>query len=349
MMLYRLSPSAGELGKLEPLPFLDAGDLQQREKDLENLLASHLLDVLFEDAPLLALFQERQFQDEADLYAANRNGDLVIFELKRGVAGEDAVLQAIGYAQRAGRWIFSELQRRYDVYLEKKGEKRLDLRQAHRDAFQLENPLEESSFNRRQHLYIVGSAANDRLIEAIDYWKNQGLSVEFLPYRIYEIGNEQYFEFISFPYDRHPNPAVPKGVIFGPEANSDATSLHNMLAKSRVAAYGNNKHVVEYLNPGDIVFFYDELEGIVATGVVSGPVCSDGQDDQYRDVRLLTPMPSSGTGMPPRMTPKQISKVTGKDFFWGKTIKLPYLDRDDVGRLLSEVRMPFPEVLRFKR
>jgi hypothetical protein len=69
MMLYRLSPGAAPLGKLEPLPFLDAGDLQQREKDLENLLASHLLDALFEDAPLLAIFQKRQFQAAADLYA----------------------------------------------------------------------------------------------------------------------------------------------------------------------------------------------------------------------------------------------------------------------------------------
>ncbi len=46
--------------------------------------------------------QERQLQSEADVYAINREGDLVIFELKRGLAGEDAVLQAIGYTQRAG-------------------------------------------------------------------------------------------------------------------------------------------------------------------------------------------------------------------------------------------------------
>jgi hypothetical protein len=80
---------------------------------------------------------------------------------------------------RAGRWVFSELQHRYEGYLEKKGQARQDLREAHRDAFQLKHPLEETSFNQRQHLYIVGSAANEQLIEAIDYWKNQGLSVEF--------------------------------------------------------------------------------------------------------------------------------------------------------------------------
>ncbi len=95
-MLYLLSPSNEGLGTLEPLPFLDASNLQGTEKDLENLLATHLLDVLFEGAPLLPIFQERQLQSEADLYAINREGDLVIFELKRGLAGEDAVLQAIG-------------------------------------------------------------------------------------------------------------------------------------------------------------------------------------------------------------------------------------------------------------
>lgn len=180
-------------------------------------------------------------QAEADLYALDRNGNLVIFELKRGVAGEDAVLQAIGYAQRAGRWVLSELQRRYDAYLEKRGLARLDLRQAHLDALQLEHPLEPSNFNRRQHLYIVASAGNERLIEAIDYWKNQGLSVEFLPYRIYEIQGTRYFEFFSFPYDRHRNPATVKGVLFDTNRTYDEDSVWEMMEKSRVAAYGDLK------------------------------------------------------------------------------------------------------------
>jgi hypothetical protein len=47
--------------------------------------------------------------------------------------------------------------------------------------------------------------------------------------------------------------------------------LHReMVEKSRVAAYGDVKYVVEYLNPGDIVFFYHKGPGIVAAGEVSG-------------------------------------------------------------------------------
>ncbi len=213
-MLYLLSPSNEGLGTLKPLPFLDASDLQRTEKDLENLLATHLLDVLFEGAPLLPIFQERQLQSEADLYAINREGDLVIFELKRGLAGEDAVLQAIGYTQRAGRWVYSELNRRYQVYLQKRGLSPAEVRDAHKDAFQWDNPLEPTNFNRRQHLYVVGNAANDALIDAIHYWKTRGLSVEFLPYRIYDVGGTRYFEFFSFPYDRHRNPSADKGVRF---------------------------------------------------------------------------------------------------------------------------------------
>ena len=132
-----LSNTDQGLGTLEPLSFLNVDDLQRTEKDLENLLADHLMDVLFEDAALMTIFQERQLQAEADLYALNKAGDLVIFELKRGLAYEDAVLQAIRYAQDAGQWLYPELQHRYNVYLSKKDMSTTNLREAHRDAFQL--------------------------------------------------------------------------------------------------------------------------------------------------------------------------------------------------------------------
>ena len=81
-MLYKLSDTGPGLGTLEPLPFLNVDDLQKREKDLENLLADHLLEVLCEDEPLMPIFQERQLQAEADIYALNTAGDLVMALLR---------------------------------------------------------------------------------------------------------------------------------------------------------------------------------------------------------------------------------------------------------------------------
>ena len=341
-MLYKLSDTGHGLGALEPLSFLEVTDLQRTEKDLENLLADHLLDVLFEDAALMPIFQERQLQAEADVYALNKAGDLVIFELKRGLAYEDAVLQAIRYAQDAGQWLYPELQRRYDVHLRKKARKKAmsttDLREAHREAFQLESALPVSNFNCRQHLYIVGSAANEGLIRAIDYWKTQGLSVEFLPYRIYEIQGQQYFEFFSFPYDRHRNPATIKGVLFDTNRSYDEDAIWEMMEKARVAAYGDIKHVVEYLNPRDIVFYCHKGVGVIAAAEVTGPPRSeDDNDEEYRDVRFLTPVPSCDKGIQRAMTAAQVSQVTGRTFFWARTIKVPRLDRNEAQKLLAEL------------
>jgi hypothetical protein len=37
------------------------------------------------------------------------------------------------------------------------------------------------------------------------------------------------------------------------------------------------------------------------------------------------------------MTAAQVSQVTGKGFFWARTIKVPYLDRGEAQGLLSEL------------
>ncbi len=337
-MLYKLKTGGDGLGSLEPLPFLDASDLQKREKHLENLLAEHLLDVLFEDAALLPIFQQRQGQAAADLYALTIKGDLVIFELKRGVAGEDAVLQVIRYAQQAGRWTFSELQRRYTEYLQFRGLQEAALPSAHKEAFQLEHELLPSEFNRRQQLFVVGSAANVDLIEAVDYWKSRGLAVEFLPYRIYQIGDDSYFEFFSLPYDRHRNPATLKGVLFDTNRTYNEDAIWKMMEQSRVAAYDDVKYVVEYLNPRDIVFFCHERVGVVAAGEVLGPVKKEGTEEEYRDVVFLTQVPNRDVGIVRFMPASDVSRVTGKGFFWARTIKVPYLSREEAQNLLEELR-----------
>lgn len=337
-MLYKLMRNGDALGKLEPLPFFDVSELQKREKHLETLLAEHLLDVLFEDAALLPIFQERQLQAEADLYALNKNGDLVIFELKRGVAGEDAILQVIRYAQQAGRWTFGELERRYRKYPKDHGLKDTPLQEAHREAFQLEHALLPSEFNRRQQLFVVGSAANESLISAVDYWKAQGLSVEFLPYRIYRIGEQDYFEFYSFPYDHHRNPAAIKGVLFDTNRSYDENAIWEMMEKSRVSAYGSIKYVVEYLNPKDIVFFSHKWVGVVGAAEVVGAPKLEGEDEEYRDVRFLTPVPEREKGIVKSMPFWQVSQVTEKSFFWARTIKVPYLNRDEAQSLLQALK-----------
>ena len=201
----------------------------------------------------------------------------------------------------------------------------------------MSNSLQPSGFSKRQHLYIVGSAANDGLIDAIDYWKRQGLSIAFLPYRIYDIEGHWYFEFFSLPYDRHRNPAAVKGVLFDTNRSWDEDAIWEMMEKRRVAAYGDVKDVVEYLNVRDIVFFYHKWVGVVAAAEIVGPARVEGEDEKYRDVRLLSAIPSRGTDLR-AVSAADVSRVTGRSFFWARTIKVPYLGREEAQKLLEEVQ-----------
>jgi hypothetical protein len=291
--------------------------------------------VLFEDATLLPVFQERALQADADLYALNRSGDLLIFELKRGSAGADAMLQALRYGQDAGQWSYNTLEAKYRTY---SGDPGASLAQAHREAFQLERELPPADFNLRQRFIIVGNAANDALIDAVDHWKRHGLAVEFLPYRVYSIAGQHYFEFFALPYDRHHNPAAVRGLLFDTNRSWDEDAVWEMMEKRRVAAYGDVSYVVDYLNPRDIVFFSHRYLGLIAAAEVIGPAKDDGPEERYRDVRFLTPVPVRASGIAKYMPFSQVSAVTGKSFFWARTIKVPYLSRDEAQGLLSALQ-----------
>ena len=322
-MLYKLGSSDGKFDRLEPVAFKDFSSFGNREKDLEELIAKSILDVLFEDASLMPIFQERQYQAEADIYALNEKGELIIFELKRGAAGDAAVHQALRYAQDAGQWTYSKLQNKYQLYTGNN----VDLHLAHQEAFNLEHSLDAKELNSKQHLIIIGRAADDSLINAVDYWKRQGVSIDFLPYRIYELDGEKFFEFFALPYDKHKNPGDIKGVLFDTNRSYDEESIWYMMENKRVAAFGDAKRFVEYVYPGDIVFFSHKWNGLVAAGRIrKGNIKAPDDETLYRDVEFITPVPQRGR--PIKAMPfGTVSEITGKSFFWARTIKVPYLSK----------------------
>ena len=334
-MLYKLGSSNGKFDKLEPVAFKDFASFENLEKDLEELIAKSILDILFEDSSLMPIFQERQYQAEADIYALNEKGELIIFELKRESASEGAVHQALRYAQESGQWSYAKLQEKFRKYADIE----VDLTIAHQEAFNLEHALDAKEINTKQHLLVIGSAADDSLINAVDYWKKQGISIEFLPYRIYELGDEKYFEFFALPYDRHKNPSDTKGVLFDTNKSWDEDSIWYMMENCRVAAYGDAKRFVEYVYSGDIVFFSHKWTGLVAAAKVNkGKIKAPNEDTLYRDVTFITPIPKKGEEIK-AMPFKKVSEVTGKNFFWARTIKVPYLSKDEAENLAKELKL----------
>ncbi len=332
-MLYKLGSTNGTFDRLELVAFKDFSSFGSSEKDLENLIANSILNVLFRDAGLMPIFQERSFQPEADIYALNDQGELFIFELKRSGVEKSAVHQVLRYSEVAGQWSYSTLEKKYQQYTDDPS----TLTEAHKEAFNLEHPLESREINTKQHLVVIGSAADDSLINAVDYWKRQGVSIEFLPYRIYEFGKDKYFEFFALPYDRHKNPGDMKGVIFDTNRSWNQDSIWYMMQNDRVAAFGDRKYFIKRINIDDIVFFSHVDTGIVAAAKVESEKKEDGTETWYRDVRFITPVPRENENI--RAMPfRQVSEITGKRFYWASTIKTPYLSKSEAENLAHELK-----------
>jgi hypothetical protein len=330
-MLYKLGKSARKFDSIDPMPFTGL----PKEKELEDLLAQNLWDVLFERSQLMPVRQERAWQPEADIYALNEQGDLVIFELKRADASGGAVHQALRYCEKAGQYSYDKLEEMLRAY---RNDKSVDLQHEHQIGFDLEHPLDRSAFNRAQQLRIVGSAGDDDLIRNIDYWKSKGLPISFVPYRVYKISRDYYFELFSLPYDQHSNPGLKKGVLFDTNLSYDADSIWYMCDRNRVAAFGSIKGIVHSLNKGDIVFLYHKGRGIIAAGEVKSAVKADPDADaMYRDLKWLTAKPNKGNAMR-AMPVSQIKEVTGRNFWWAKTMKPPFLKPDEVVHLLKALK-----------
>jgi len=333
-MLYKINGIQTKAMEIESIAFNDFSHYGKLEKDLEDLIANNLLDKLFENFKIMPIFQERKRQAEADIYALNERGELIIFELKRATVTADAVLQILRYAQDAGKWTFHEIQDKYNTYMGKK----IDIIEAHKEAFNLEEPLLSSDFNRKQNLIVIGSAADIELIDSIEYWKKNGITIDFIPYRVYEINKEVYFEFFALPYDYHTNLTDTKGVIFDTNRTWDPNSIWYMFNKDRVAAFGDAKRFINYLFPGDIVFFSHTGTGIIgAAKVKQGNVLKDGKDTLYRDVDFLTAKPVQGKTLK-AVSFSEVSNILGKSFYWARTIKVPYLSIDEANALLRHVK-----------
>ena len=93
-----------------------------KEKDLENLVAQHI-DKVVRENQLLVVAQERQVypQEEADILALDRDGDLHIFELKRWKSQQENLLQVLRYGQRFGQYKYRALQDLLHGYMQRAG------------------------------------------------------------------------------------------------------------------------------------------------------------------------------------------------------------------------------------
>lgn len=322
--------------RLEVLPFYDYADLKGKEKDLENLLADHLGELYIEDGQLMPVFQERQWQEEPDLCALDKDGNLIIFELKRGTVQGDTTIQVMRYAQNYGQMKYADLERLYQNYKNTTQ----SLREAHAETFGMEkNPLPEEAFNRHQKMVIVGSSSDTSLMAAVDYWKSKKLDIDFLPYRFYKIGGEIYFDFFAKPYDFHINPRDKKGILFDTNRSYDEDSVWDMFANSKISAYGNASRYINSFKKGDYVLYYHKGWGVIGAGIIKTSTVGEvlARDELYHTVDLLTPVIRDEKEIR-CISASELCNMLGKNFYFASTIKSPYLSAAEAELVIEELK-----------
>lgn len=236
------------------------------ERDLQDILFRSL-DRLFPDDELVLLMQSRNWQEEPDLMAVDKSGDLFIFELKAWESHSSNLLQVLRYGQLFGSSKYSEL----DAWYKRATDQSQSLKVAHKAKFGLEIP--EENFNRRQVFVVVTNGLDYRTREAIQYWRVCGLDVRPWVYRVYQSGtDEMLLEMSPFRVVDNPYEDIEEGYYVLNTNISNSEHDHNdMLANSKAAAYFDPwKFKIERLAKGDVVFLYQSGVGIVAYGTADG-------------------------------------------------------------------------------
>lgn len=306
-MLYKLDSSKIDYKKVNRVTLNDIG---WKELDLQKLLSKHIQDLIYSN-DLMTIFNERPLQEEPDILALDKAGDLYIFELKRWSSGQENLLQVLRYGQLFGNSNYDELNELFQKYSESSEE----LRDVHTRYFGLESSscLKKEEFNQQQHFLIVTNGLDQKTVEAISYWKKNGLKIDGIIYWVFEINGEYFIEFNMYSPIEGYLEYESNNYILNTDFSNNEKHNDDMLREHKAAAYYPGwREKIEKLQKGDTVFLYKSGTGIVAYGIADGNLkkrdCDGNKDYEYYmglDNFLILKVPMSAS---------QMKEITGQGF-----------------------------------
>ena len=285
-MIYKLNKS-GNKAEYTKVKRVSLADFGWKEEDLEKLISNNIQDFI-SSSDLMTIFTERKRQEEPDILAVDKKGDLYIFELKRWEGKQENLLQVLRYGQLFGRSNYDDLSEIYKKYQKSEG---AELEQDHsRYFFDGNSKLDRDNFNLKQHFLIVTNGLDQETVESIIYWKNNGLSIDAIIYWVFEIGGEFYIEFNTYSQVEDYLEYENNYYIVNTNIASNPQYTDDMLNNQKVAAYYPGwREKIKKLQKGDTVFLYKSGEGIIAYGNANGNLekapC-DGFDDYEYFMKL---------------------------------------------------------------
>ncbi|MEG0409150.1 MAG: hypothetical protein RR623_09780 [Bacilli bacterium] len=315
-MLYKLNKESNRsnYSKVKRTTLKDIG---WKEEDLQSLISNNIQDFIFSNE-LMTIFTERKRQEEPDILALDSNGDLYIFELKRWGAKQENLLQVLRYGQLFGKSNYDELNELYKKY---QTNKQANLSNDHTIYFEISESqkLSEDKYNQKQKFLVVTNGLDQETVDAIIYWKSNGLNVDAIVYWVFEIENEHYIEFNTYSKTKEFLEYENNCYVLNTNMTSNSKYTEEMLNKKKAAAYYPGwREKIQKFQKGDRIFLYKSGTGIIAYGYADGKlnkaVC-DGHIDYEYNMKL-----DSFVKLKFPISPSELKKITQRGFNFRQTL-----------------------------
>jgi len=180
MRVFGIEPD-GKFKEYVQTPF----QAQHEEAVLEGWIEDNP-DGIVEDGKLLIIGRQvsTNLGSVIDLLALDRQGDVVVIELKRDRTPRDTLAQALEYASFVGQLDTEQLQMVLRSYL---NDDSLSLAEHHRESFELA-PDEAVAFNKDQRIVIVGQKVTNEIRQTASFLRTKGVRVTCVEFSFFLSG-----------------------------------------------------------------------------------------------------------------------------------------------------------------
>ena len=321
---------------LVPLRVKDIKDATGgNEKLLENYLKQAIGSAVLPEYRVFG--NERSFQCEADLFAVNSNGNLVVFELKvNGTYDRGKIYQGLHYAERFSRWTYVDM----NTHFKKCFGKHNELLDAFEEQFG--HRINESQFNTHQSIVVISHASSLETKSASDYWSRRGIDIKEYFYRFIEVNGRTLVELsteIAYPEEGNAF-WINTCNKYHPDA------VFDMVYNKKASAYGNRSSIIgDWMKKAE-VFLYHNGYGIVAYGKATSVITPQNRpfDDEERAVTLsdfVTDVDCKEKRINKWISPGRIRSLLDRDFYFPNT--LVTLTSDEARLLREECKREFSQ------
>jgi len=180
--VYKIKLSSKEAEKLEVVNFKD---IEQKEFDIETWVNDNP-SILNED---LLIISEQTLLPSGrlpDLVALDKEGNLVIIELKRDDSGREVYWQAITYAAQLSEYSFNDIINLYEDYLNKKG--KISINSSDEIEEFIEIDIEQ--INQKQRLILVSKEFHQDVLKASLWLLDYGLDLKIIKLTPYQYSED---------------------------------------------------------------------------------------------------------------------------------------------------------------